>query len=57
MSMDIDLIDVMLIIIASTMLGALIAVLIGMVSTARQNRRARKMQPLLGVVLPKEKNK
>ena len=57
MSMDIDLIDVMLIIIASTMLGALIAVLIGMVSTARQSRRARKMQPLLGVVLPKEKNK
>ena len=54
--MDIDLIDVMIIITASVILGALLAT---GVSLLVENRRARRrnMQPLIGVVLPKENKK
>lgn len=55
MPMDIDLIDVMIIIIASAILGGLIAFGIGLAVERVRVRRARKLQPLVGVVLPKEK--
>ena len=53
--MDIDLIDVMIIITASVILGGLIAFGIGLALESARARRARKLQPLIGVVLPKEK--
>lgn len=53
--MDIDLIDVMIIIIASVILGGLIAFGIGLAVESVRIRRARKLlQPMLGVVLPRE---
>lgn len=55
MLMDIDLIDVMIIIIASAGLGALIAFGIRLLMESVRVRRARRLQPLVGVVLPKEK--
>jgi len=53
--MDIDLIDVMIIIVASVILGGLLAYGIVLVTDTVRARRARKLQPLVGVVLPKEK--
>lgn len=48
-----DIITVMLILLFSVVVGALVALLIGYIMERKRARRAQ-LQPLIGVVLPKE---